>query len=594
MARELTARDLSRELADLSEEHSNLGRDELFVLWYLRAFITDDLDDANTAICGGANDKGIDAVLIDDRAKAISIVQGKYRHEIGKHGESRSDVLAFASLAGLLTGDSKPYNSYTRGMAPKAHKLIDEARERLVRQGYRLQLHFVTTGRCSSRLEDEARRVARSATGEAGIQVVAGQRILLLLSDYLDGVAPPVPELELEIESNARIRSDGLLQRFDQRSEIESWVFSMTGTNVATLFDKAGPRLFARNVRGFLGQTEINRGMEDTIEREPDFFWYYNNGITIVCDHAKQESGGGRQILRVSNPQVINGQQTTRTLFKNRGRVRDVSVLVRVIRIPREEGGKGDAARRFEQLISRIVAATNWQNAIRPSDLMANDRRQIELERGLRKFGYWYLRKRQTKSEARRSAAARYALVKKEEIAQAVAACELDPSVVRTEGKEALFEERLYRHTFPTSDPLYYLVRYRLMREVNYAARGRPERAYAKWVVLNFVWGRLAPLIRGRSMQAAFVKACERNTYPHPLAPLYQANDAAFKAAIRFYRRKRAGQGEKAPDVSNFFRRRGLDKAFSSFWSSPSNPAKRAFRRQWRRFEERLTQYAAQ
>ena len=33
---------------------------------------------------------------------------------------------------------------------------------------------------------------------------------------------------------------------------------------------------------------------------------------------------------------------------------------------------------------------------------MANDRKQVELERELRKFGYAYLRKRQAKMEARR------------------------------------------------------------------------------------------------------------------------------------------------------------------------------------------------
>ena len=55
----------------------------------------------------------------------------------------------------------------------------------------------------------------------------------------------------------------------------------------------------------------------------------------------------------------------------------------------------------FETLVSRIVSATNWQNAIKPSDLMSNDRRQIEVERQFRKLDYLYIRKRMTKGEAR-------------------------------------------------------------------------------------------------------------------------------------------------------------------------------------------------
>ena len=118
--------------------------------------------------------------------------------------------------------------------------------------------------------------------------------------------------------------------------------------------------------------------MEATLAKEPEFFWYYNNGVTIVCDDAQQEFGHGRNILRVTNPQVINGQQTTRTLAGAVGRGPRASVLVRVIRVPRGACSGGD---HFETLVSRIVRATNWQNAIRPSDLISNDRRQIEIER---------------------------------------------------------------------------------------------------------------------------------------------------------------------------------------------------------------------
>lgn len=72
-------------------------------------------------------------------------------------------------------------------------------------------------------------------------------------------------------------------------------------------------------------------------------------------------------------------------------------------------------------------------------------------------------------------------MVTKEELAQAVAACDLDPVVVRSEGKEGLFAEQYYTKVFPTSDPLFYLARYRLMHEVRYASAGYPERAYTKW-----------------------------------------------------------------------------------------------------------------
>ena len=79
----------------------------------------------------------------------------------------------------------------------------------------------------------------------------------------------------------------------------------------------------------------------------------------------------------------------------------NASLLVKVIQVSR---GPGEGSDGFDVLLSSIVAGTNWQNAIKVSDLIANDRTQIELERELRKLGYLYIRKRQSKFEAMRHA----------------------------------------------------------------------------------------------------------------------------------------------------------------------------------------------
>ena len=99
-----------------------------------------------------------------------------------------------------------------------------------------------------------------------------------------------MPLLELEIENGQGINLGGVLQRYDGNTRIESWVFPVGVRHVAEMYEQqSGIRLFARNVRGFLGETAINRNMETTLHKEPEFFWkYYNNGITIICDQAEQ------------------------------------------------------------------------------------------------------------------------------------------------------------------------------------------------------------------------------------------------------------------------------------------------------------------
>lgn len=576
--------DLRRELDEFRERYHSLKDDELFVLWFLRAFVTENEADAAAALCGGSGDKSVDAVFVDDAARIVFLVQGKYRKDLGAKTEKRSDVTAFAQLAVDVTGPAEGFSSLAKDLAPEVLRKLEDARNRFTRRGYALQLYYVTAGKCSPSLREEADRIVRGADGTSSFQLFDGAGTLLLLADYLDGVAPPVPSLDLEIESGSGVRTGGVFNRYDGKTDIESWVFSMSNDAVASLFERAGTRLFARNVRGFLGSTEINRGMEATLAKEPEFFWYYNNGITVICDEAEQKSARGRNILQVTNPQVINGQQTTRTLSRVARRGPKASVLVRVIRVPRNDNG--DGTNHFDALVSRIVAATNWQNAIRPSDLMSNDRRQIVLERQLRKLHYLYMRKRMTKGEARRSAGVRHLRpVKKEEIAQAVAACDLDPFLVR-EGKERLFEERLYGQVFPNNDPKYYLSRYWLMRYVSYAARGFPERAYAKWLVLNFVWTRLDPNTRSRAGAEAFRLACERDD-PELGAPLIRAITAVYRSALAFYRERR-GSGPTAIDVSTFFKRRNLHREFDGYWRRGRNGHRKHFDRAWSRFEKAL------
>src|SRR3990172_3886115 len=546
----LSYKELQGEINYLKEQFPKLSDDNLFVLWFLRAFITEDMELAAKSLCGNKSDKGIDAIFVDEKVKVVFVVQAKYRHSISDKTENRADVCDFAGISWKMAGTKDDFTTMTQSAAPEVRARLEEARSRIKKRDYGLQLYYVTLGKCSKDLEKEAINLVRKADCQARIEIFTGNRILLLLSDYLEGVAPPIPSVELEMESGSGVKVNGILQRYDSRTDIDSWVFSISGQSISDVFDKCGPRLFARNVRGFLGDTDINRGMEETIENEPEYFWYYNNGITVVCDAAEQRSSKGRDILYVENPQIINGQQTTRTLHRKIDRTSKASVIIRVIRVPRQAGQNHE---RFENLVSRIVSATNWQNAIRPSDLMSNDRRQIEIERCFRKLSYLYLRKRQSRSEAKSIAGANHFFtITKEELAQAVSACDLDPSIVRS-GKETLFEEDYYKLVFPTADPNYYLNRYWVMKKVTNSAHGYPERAYAKWLVVHYLWSQIGKQLRSDPMSSAFQNDCKRGS--ELSAIIEQMADTCFRAALLFYR-KRRGKGETATDVSTFFKRK--------------------------------------
>jgi hypothetical protein len=358
----------------------------------------------------------------------------------------------------------------------------------------------------------------------------------------------------------------------------------MSGRDLAQLYTRAGDRLFARNIRGFLGDTAINDGMTQTLVSSPERFWYYNNGVTIVCDSARKTSERGQTILRVTNPQIINGQQTTRTLHSSP--VAKAAILVRVISVPRD--GKRTQSE-FEALVSNIVAATNWQNAILPSDLRANDSRQVALQRDLAKLRYHYMRKRQTKKEARRILGNQHWFwVRKDELAQLVAACDFDPVMVRS-GKEGLFKAPHYDRIFDGRAVKEYLSIYWLGRIVKYQGAGYPDRAYAKWHVLHFIWARLSPLLRSRATADHFRSQCERKRWP---TPLDHATDHVYRGMLEFYRRRR-GKGAQALDISNFFYRPHQHTAFEQYWKSPRNGRRRRVRDLLAKFEAEMAKALA-
>ncbi len=578
MKRRISIKDIQDEIAQIRKTHPKLRDDSAFVLWFLRAFLADSETAALESLTGDTSDKGIDAILIDRRAKQVHVVQGKFHQSLGEYSERRNDVLGFADLGTLPWQSKNVLKVFYSKLDPLVHQKFEELRRCVRRNRYELRLYYVTTGRCSKTIRNEAIERVHQAEGPVEISIFDGTQVVMIFKDYLEGVAPAVPTLSLKIAPEGSIQTEGAIHRFDSEKQIESWVFSMSAKDVGEMYAKAGVRLFARNVRGYLGQSnDINEAMADTIKKEPRNFWYYNNGVTMVCDEAKREIQGGQDVLRVERPQVINGQQTTRILHENPSG--KASLLVKAIKIPRNLGDEDE----YDDLVSSIVRATNWQNAIKPSDLVSNDHIQVFLEREFRKRGYQYIRKRQTKAEAKRLFGNQsYYRIKKEEMAQAIAGCEFDPALVR-KGKQGLFEEQHYRSIFGSRSISFYLARYWLMRRVQSAARGFPERAYAKWLVLHFAWDKISQYISSGYGEQRFRYACEYYGDVSTMH-LHKALNGIFRAALAFYRLKR-GKGAEAKDVSTFFQLSRLSPKFATFWRSSKNTHRKRVEKRLRKFQ---------
>lgn len=179
-------------------------------------------------------------------------------------------------------------------------------------------------------------------------------------------------------------------------------------------------------------------------------------------------------------------------------------------------------------------------------------------------MGYVYLRKRQKKSEACKIAGKAFVLITKEEVAQAVGPCQMDPLTVR-EGKNNLFGDH-YKTLFPNTDANFYLTRYWARRQVGLASHGKPKRGYATWMALHFLWSRLERHLDREDSARRFWSLCARKNGAL-CRPLAQAINSVFDELLAYYRANK-GSGAGALDHSTFFRnKRGRHIEFEKFWN---------------------------
>jgi hypothetical protein len=564
----VTKEDLEAQVVELEEARSGYQRPDLFVAWVLKALVTENEDEVLRSLTNSPNDKDLDAVLVDHRARTVFLVQGKYRMRgFGTHREQRSDVISFASWATILNGQKSAFDQRRDRMNDVAKPAATTAWD-MARRGYSVHLLFATTGRCSQNVIDDAEAEVRAQSG-CNFELLDSKRVLLVLDDWVyGGVGPPVRRLSFPVESN-------ILERPDPYSNVEAWVFSMRTADLAELYSSAGNRLFARNIRASLGSTAVNRAVKATATGSPEYFWYYNNGVTVVCDDAVESKRAGATLLNVSNPQIINGQQTTVSLGELDRHSSKSSLLVKVIKVPRQSDPE---RKRFDTLVSHIVEATNYQNPISTADLRSNDPLQIDLQRELYRRGYQYIRKsgQGTFVQALPGAGLPFK-IRKEQLAAAIADC-LDPALSRLAGPKRLFdlEHPHYERIFAPRSVEWRLACYWMKQDLERAVKeiGKtPERWQGRLIAQYFMWTELERDIKPRV--ATFISLGETWSNSDDLRqPFTRACKEVLRVVVHAYN-KNKGRGQNELEPSRYFNRTEAYDDFKRMWKDSSQTATR-------------------
>lgn len=153
------------------------------------------------------------------------------------------------------------------------------------------------------------------------------------------------------------------------RADYEAYLLVIPGSQLASIYDRWGARLLEQNVRVFLqAKGNVNKGIRNTLENDGEMFFAYNNGITATAEEVfTKHERGGLVVERVRNLQIVNGGQTTASVYAaSRKKEIDLSRVFVQMKL------SIIAPERAEEVVPKISEYANSQNKVNAADFFAN------------------------------------------------------------------------------------------------------------------------------------------------------------------------------------------------------------------------------
>lgn len=168
------------------------------------------------------------------------------------------------------------------------------------------------------------------------------------------------------------------LEMPESQADYKAYVAIISGDILCKVYDEYGSRLLERNVRSFLqAKGNVNKGIRQTILKEPHRFLAYNNGISATAESVKVVDlpNGGKGIAAICDFQIVNGGQTTASLYqavrKDKADISGIYVQTKLTVVDRDQ---------IDEIVPLISRYANNQNKVSVADFSANDSFHVRFE----------------------------------------------------------------------------------------------------------------------------------------------------------------------------------------------------------------------
>jgi hypothetical protein len=366
--------------SDLGIKDAGRLKSLAFLYLCVKTLLDLDAEEAFDCLTEGGGDFGVDAMHFSETIEgefAVTLFQAKYKNKLeGDAAFPEDGVDKLIKAIRCLFDPASTLENINERLRFK----VEEARA-MIRDGFIPQVRAIA---CSNGLKWN--RAADAAIERAGF----GEQVAWDYAnhDSLIGILQRIKPV------NETLRLCG-------KAIVEDMNFSrvcigrIPVAEIAALMQTHGDRLLERNIRRYLGLqgNRVNEGIRDTLLNNPANFYFFNNGLTLVCsDFSYNALQSSDYQVKVENLQIVNGGQTCMTIFKTLEKMQaegkappsEASVMARIYKLPKDN----------EDIVLQITQATNSQSPVDLKDLRSNDEKQRRLETSIHGLGFNYRRKR--------------------------------------------------------------------------------------------------------------------------------------------------------------------------------------------------------
>ncbi len=353
-----------------AEKHYGGEKEGGFRHWaFAELFVEHDLSDNDIIIktqIDGPYDFGVDGYLVEDseEEKVIHLLQCKFRNPGSGSSTSKNELLSLVEAPANLLMEKN-----IAACPNEETKVLHDTLVDLLPQGYALRLVWATSGT----LSPDAKLYATEKASHTISTEIRGKVYDTKVSFEAYDLRALVDLYQSHLESDDVSDSVDVIEVdpnmcHDISSKFKTLQLTIPAKQIIELRHKNGYKIYRLNPRGPLGNktnTQIKQTLLDPAQRE--MFHMLNNGLSAICESYKLDGSS----LMVRNLLVVNGCQTTETLWNVRAAIQDnPNVLVNLKLM--------ECSETFHPLIART---TNTQAPLRAEDFISTNTIQRELQR---------------------------------------------------------------------------------------------------------------------------------------------------------------------------------------------------------------------